>query len=225
MAAILVLETRAALIGTFAVVLYYIYLKFNVIKRNKTALLIIASAVVAAALFCNFYGQRLLGIVSELQTVGKGDLVTTSTGQRLYMWIKSFEMFTNNIVLGVGYSGWQSEFKAIAESENLSASFPRFNQPHNFIVDIASTTGVAGLITFMMFLFSPLYCLVRSRISAVVNNLHIGNIYVSLLIMFICLGLFDSIARMHAPFMIFVMLLAILLSYGDKSRSGDKNVA
>jgi O-antigen ligase len=82
---------------------------------------------------------------------------------RLVSWEAALKEFPNQPILGVGYGNYAYVFDKHFDSRFLtySRSETYFDRAHNNIIDITSTTGLVGLITYLSIFVFVLYYLIK----------------------------------------------------------------
>ncbi len=85
-------------------------------------------------------------------------------GPRLMVWRDSLPLLRSHPLLGVGPERFEPEFRRI-QSLALSRAYPDFyhESPHNFLLEIASTQGCVGLLTWVSLLVQGFWCGIRAR--------------------------------------------------------------
>lgn len=80
---------------------------------------------------------------------------------RLVSWEGAWKEFSNHPVMGVGFGNYASIFDRQFDPRFLDydRSATYFDRAHNNIIDIASTTGLVGLITYLSIFIAALYYL------------------------------------------------------------------
>ncbi len=106
---------------------------------------------------------------------------------RLVSWEAALKEFPNHPLIGVGYGNYAYVFDKHFDSRFLSYSRSEtyFDRAHNNIIDIASTTGLVGLIAYLSIFAFILYYLIRlfKEEGKVVQEGQAGNLAREILIL------------------------------------------
>lgn len=166
---IIVLKTKAVWLGmaVFTVVyaLLIILQKFNLKNRIKPAILLVL-VVVGANIFFLLILKPLvtksLPLITGESKSGQVQALNLEQ-ERLVLWQKSYEVFEQQPLFGVGAGNWQINFQeaglsGLWRAEDLNFTFQR---PHNDFLWILSETGVIGFNLFLIFLLCLLLSLGR----------------------------------------------------------------
>ena len=153
-------HTSGAIIGLFVSFLLALLL-LGIFYENKTvrryflgsllAILIFIALIFSqreASWFQNSFLKNLTSQKATFQT-------------RLISWKSAAKDFKNHPLLGTGYGNYAITFDKYFDSKfyNYSKSETYFDRAHNNLIDIASTTGLVGLVTYLSIFFAALYYL------------------------------------------------------------------
>jgi O-antigen ligase len=127
-----------------------------------------AAAIVVLALLPTNVGQRLLTIEALFQ---HGSPVSTgvdpSVEKRQHLLAAAFRIFEDNPILGVGVGNFGDRYPRYAKIVGLSAiDFTPIGlrqYPHNLYLELATETGLLGLVSFLVAMFVTLVSLLRAR--------------------------------------------------------------
>lgn len=78
-----------------------------------------------------------------------------SIGSRLSMWQTSWSMFKEHPMLGIGPNKFQSEFARRMQSGESPRADAEHNQPHNDLLNAASTGGLLKLMAYVFLIAAP----------------------------------------------------------------------
>jgi O-antigen ligase len=78
-----------------------------------------------------------------------------SIGSRLAMWQTAWSIFKEHPVLGIGPSKFQSEFARRMNSGESPRADAEHNQPHNDLLNAASTGGLLKLMAYVFLIAAP----------------------------------------------------------------------
>jgi O-antigen ligase len=78
-----------------------------------------------------------------------------SIGSRLAMWQTAWDMFKAHPLLGIGPTKFKSEFARRMESGESLRADAEHNQPHNDLLNAASTGGVPKLFAYVFLMAAP----------------------------------------------------------------------
>jgi len=122
---------------------------------------IISIAVVGALLLCLSVlisprlqeKLRINEAASDIQQVEISNY-GNSIGARLSMWRSAWLIFTDNPLLGIGPARFDKKFAEMISAGDVPKT-EIFNQPHNDILNAASTGGVLKLLAYLLLMFGP----------------------------------------------------------------------
>ncbi|MFA5184600.1 MAG: O-antigen ligase family protein [Patescibacteria group bacterium] len=155
-------RTSGAIIGLFASLLLLFFL-FGLFHKSLTvrrsawlALLIAVFSVIfvfsqhQAAWFQKSFLKNLTFQKPTFQT-------------RLISWRGAAADFKNHPLFGTGFGNYAITFDRHFDPKffNYARTETYFDRAHNNLIDIASTTGLVGLLTYLSIFAAALYCLVR----------------------------------------------------------------
>lgn len=127
---------------------------------------------------------------------------------RLISWRAALKDFPNHPILGTGYGNYAITFDKYFEPKfySYTSSETYFDRAHNNIIDIASTTGLLGLFTYLSIFIFTAYYLVRGYFSKKIKTADFVLVVGLIAAYFVQnLAVFDSLVT--------YMSLMILLGY------------
>jgi O-antigen ligase len=185
------------------------------LKLKIKFLYFIALAFAALLLCYSSDGQkRLSEAVIDINLLQKSQFVAangalTSLGARSEMWKASITMFLRNPILGVGIGGWKKEVDRMIDRKEVPVQLNKFNQTHNIYLDVLSTRGLIGLLTFMVLIFYPIvYAWKTKNITSELFR----NTTIFSGIVFLVTGSADTLVDIRWSFLSYIALTGIGLS-------------
>lgn len=160
--------TRGAYIGFAAAVLFMLFLGAVLSKKaslKKAAVAVsVISAVLVGILFLNIHSKFVeeSSFLSRLSHISLSD-ATMQT--RLISWRAALEDFHNHPVFGTGYGTFAVTFDKYFDPKfyNYTTSETYFDRAHNNLIDLGSTAGLLGLLSYLSIFSAALYYLIRAR--------------------------------------------------------------
>jgi len=208
------MKTSGAIIGlSLSFLLLFLLLGLSHLNKKirRASLILFLGALIAiififsqsqAAWFQNSFLRNLTSQKATFQT-------------RLISWQAAFKDFPNHPIFGNGFGNYAATFDKHFDSKfyDYTTSDTYFDRAHNNLIEILSTTGLVGLITYLSIFLAALYYLWREfslngkRVGSDANGLNNLEIIIitSLLVAYFIqnLAIFDS-------FSTFLGLMAIL---------------
>jgi O-antigen ligase len=132
-------------------------------SRGSQAAVVLSTALVlgGSAFVVLAFSDLAEHQIQRLMTIT--DPMGSDFGNRLYIWIAGFQVFLQNLLLGVGTGGFAAAIIPYFEGDVYIFSFiDRGAASHNTYLNIAVTTGIVGLAVFGVMLFT----LVKSALRA-----------------------------------------------------------
>lgn len=142
---------------------------------------------------------------------------------RLISWQAAYREFHNHPIFGVGWGNFATifdkDFKASFYDYSRGETY--FDRAHNNVVDIASTTGIFGIVTYLSIFVALAFCLIGARRSKRISAGEFA-IWSALLIAYFVqnLAIFDSFVT-YLCFMTFLGYIYWL--YNTKEDFDNKN--
>ncbi len=143
-------------------------LLYGVLNKNKKAKMISWGALViliilVSSVFIDSSGSfvqnnKLLRLITGEISLSKNTFQT-----RLISWRAAWLGFGSHPVLGTGYGNYAITFDKYFDPKfyNYTRSETYFDRAHNNLIDIASTTGIVGLLTYLSIFAAIGYYLIR----------------------------------------------------------------
>jgi O-antigen ligase len=111
--------------------------------------------LVAVATKPNIQGKlRVKAFAEDIEMIAS-DNYQGSMGSRLAMWQTAWSMFKEHPVLGIGPNKFQSEFARRMQSGESPRADAEHNQPHNDLLNAASTGGLLKLMAYVFLIAAP----------------------------------------------------------------------
>ncbi len=200
---LLILQTRSALLALFCSTLYYSYNKSGLIKKNAPK--IIGSALGISVL--SFFFLQQLGTFDDFLNIldfGDSSSIRSSTiTERLFLWKRSFQMFFEYWLTGVGLGNWPIYFASYGLTLwRLRQGDVLMQRPHNDVLENFNELGLIGGLLFLIILSYPLLKKSSYKDSLTVN---FG------LISFILISLFSFPQERIVPSLLFLILISLKL--------------
>jgi O-antigen ligase len=186
---------------------------------NKKALLTLASIIIVG-IFVFYAGnkqvidKRLSLATTEVAKYEPGN-PSGSVGQRLEMWRGAWTVFKENPIRGSGVGLYKNETEKLAASGKLSQTTVRWMDPHNDYLTALSERGIIGFSGLLPVYLVPLilffYIAIRN------NNNGFAFAGITLILLYMQLGLSTSLFTGTLPTQFFTFYLSILSYYSFKS--------
>lgn len=97
---------------------------------------------------------RVKAFAEDIEMIGSNNY-QGSMGSRLVMWQTAWSMFKEHPMLGIGPNKFQSEFARRMQSGESPRADAEHNQPHNDLLNAASTGGLLKLMAYVFLIAAP----------------------------------------------------------------------
>lgn len=144
---------RTGLVAFLVLLGLFVFQRFA--KRPITAIiaaLSLVGGITAAGYFSNDYFKQRVDAATHEVTHYK-EAVNTSVGLRINFYINTWDVFSENPLIGVGGGDFTAEYKHMNE-RNSPQWMSTFN-PHNQYLFVLSTTGLLGGIIMLLVYMPP----------------------------------------------------------------------
>lgn len=143
----------AALLTTFSRSSYLMFLisglTLSFLKKTKS------TAILSIVLFLGL----MLGFYIYTKTISQPRNIdrTQSASSRLNTWQQGFTIFQKFFSLGIGYNAYRYGLKELKLGDEHFLQSHGASSNDSSLLFVASTTGIIGLISYLLFLFSLIY--------------------------------------------------------------------
>jgi len=165
LAAIFLTGTRGAYLGVFGGLFLSAVFIIIKLKNKKLKISLAGVLLISIILYSGFYINRDKNFVKDnhyLYRITHFSLSDSTAQTRLMAWKWGFEGFKEKPILGHGFENYSISFNKNFESKYYDlASNEYFDRAHNIVIELMSTTGIIGLLTYLMIFISIVYCIKR----------------------------------------------------------------
>ncbi len=164
----------------------------------------------------------------ERKTCAGSVLSTSSTSERIVLWKKSFQMFNDHPLRGVGVGNWRimlPDYSLSGLPREAQAGEMHYQRPENDFIWILAETGSAGFLCyFSIFVFAFYYLFKRLIHSKTANEKYFWLLLFTALIMY-CVIAFWGFPKERTFLSIeFAVILSLILSEYKNENTGSKNI-
>ncbi|MEI6597371.1 MAG: O-antigen ligase family protein, partial [bacterium] len=194
-----VTNTRGAYVGLgVSLILFFIlHVLYSQSKKIKIySLAVFVLMVVLAALVFIFPTSKLVSGTPILRTIAQISSKQVTFQTRLISWKAALKDFPNHALLGTGYGNFAITFDKYFDPifYSYTASETYFDRAHNNLVDLASTAGLSGLLTYFLIFVAAGYYLFKGKKEGKIST----NEFILLICLFVAyfiqnLAVFDSL--------------------------------
>ena len=170
-----VTHTRGAYVGLgFSLFLFFILYALS--TQNKKikiySFFAMAAAVILIMLVFLFPQSSLVKNSSILSTVTQISAKAVTFQTRLISWKTALKDFPNHIFLGTGYGNFAITFDKYFDPKfySYTSSETYFDRAHNNLVDLASTAGLLGLLSYLSIFAAVFYYLGQGKKQAKISS-------------------------------------------------------
>jgi len=159
-------HTRGAYVG-LGVSVFVMLLLFIMLSKNKKIKICCLSAlaviVVSVSLVFAYSDSAIVRESSILRTITQISSQAVTFQTRLIAWKAAIKDFPHHPILGTGHGNFAITFDKYFDPTfyNYTRSETYFDRAHNNIIDIASTTGILGLLTYLSIFAAVAYYLIK----------------------------------------------------------------
>jgi len=158
-------HTSGAHVGLGFSILVFFFVYGFLSENKKLRKYILSTGAVAVLIVILLLANKNSDFVknnSVLQIVNSITTQKNTFQTRLISWKSGAKDFHNHPILGVGYGNFALIFDKYFDSSfySYTSSETYFDRAHNNVVDIASTTGLLGLLTYLSIFFAAAYYLI-----------------------------------------------------------------
>ncbi|MDO8592353.1 MAG: O-antigen ligase family protein [bacterium] len=163
-----VTHTRGAYVGLGASFALFLIMRAGYSPNRKVKIYSfagLAAIVTLVVLAFSFPQSALVRNSSVLGTITQVSSSATTFQTRLISWKAALKDFPNHPVLGTGYGNYAITFDKYFDPKFYiyTPTETYFDRAHNNLVDIISTTGLAGLLSYLSILGAAGYYLAKGK--------------------------------------------------------------
>ncbi|MBU0647403.1 MAG: O-antigen ligase family protein [Patescibacteria group bacterium] len=205
-----VTNTRGALIGLgISFLLFFIlFIFYSKSKKIKIySLIVIVFCIILISLVFIFKQSQFIKNVPILNRVTQISSGAVTFQTRLISWKAAAKDFHNHPILGTGFGNFAITFDKYFDSKFYSwtTSETYFDRAHNNLIEITSTAGLVGLLSYLSIFVAVLYYLFQGKKQNKISKIEF--------ILFLCLFVAYFIQNL-AIFDSFVTYLSLMLALG-----------
>ena len=152
-------ESKAAIIVTFVLLIYMLFMLINP-KYRAFASLISLALLVSFLFFANkIHRFSSISYVFEhlKETMEHPENAVESTALRVLVWQASTEVIKDNPLIGVGIGDVHSELSKVYMKKNIVHALEINMNSHNQYLETTVALGIIGLLLLLLMLFAPLF--------------------------------------------------------------------
>lgn len=201
-------DTTGAYVGLLfsLVVLFFLYAVLNKNKKIRYgALALVAILVLSVGLVLANKNSEFVKSKKFLNPLTQIDLQKNTFQTRLISWKAALKDFKNHPIVGTGHGNFAITFDKYFDPTfyNWTRGETYFDRAHNNVIDIASTSGALGLVTYLSIFIALAYYLVMGYRKDKIN-LHEFVVISCLVIAYFVqnLAVFDSLVTYMAIMMV-----------------------
>ena len=169
---ILVLFSRAAIIGLILVVI--VSLLYYLVKEKRKVIvqtILVSLSICISYLTYNFLNEKnTFDLIEERFSTVAQPSNDKSVSQRVTFYRIALEDIKNYPLTGIGIGSWK--LLSIQRSNELLGGYMLPYMVHNDFLEIAAESGVLSLFSYLFFIFFPFIILLKRSINFKYNNLH-----------------------------------------------------
>ena len=200
--------TRGAWIALGIVLLLLPLIMRSMALPKKVAYYAVLLALAGGLSQTPFIKDKVQEAQSNIQNYENAD-ARNSLGYRLEMWKASGKMFLRNPILGVGLGGWNEALVGMAARKETPDFILHYNQTHNIYLDVLSTRGLLGFITFMVIIGYPVFYAWKRREPE--NELY-RTLLICATIALLVSGMTDTLVYIRGVFLAYILFVGLSLA-------------
>ncbi|MCK4838618.1 MAG: O-antigen ligase family protein [Desulfobulbaceae bacterium] len=188
---------------------FFQYFKEKVLKATVISTICIFTILLGAYNFSTNFQTRTDQTITNFSDFENKP--KTSLGQRLTFTINTWEIVTENLLIGVGSGDFQGKYKEI--NIKRSPAFPNTSDPHNHYLYVLAKFGIFGLAVF----FSVFYFQLQfwNKTNDEFNRIRLG-----LIVCYLTIMLAGSYLTHHNATFLFVLFSSFLFKHPAPEESG-----
>ncbi len=166
---ILLLQTRAVYLASFVAATCYALLYILISKKWKIAIIVSLLILLAVSLLLIFKNSSSLPLLYKANIFNYAQ--SASGIERLKVWEKTWSLFRESPIIGVGAGSWQFLFlkNGWGDLAYLNDSLTTFQRPHNDFLWVASELGIIGFVIWISIFATSVFIGVKKLF--LINNL------------------------------------------------------
>jgi O-antigen ligase len=214
--------TRGAYLGVGIGILFAAWFIIKNFRQKKLRKIIALSVAAILLIYLALFACQNCGFVKNsayLYRLTHFSLNDATLQMRLMAWEWGLKGFLDKPIVGYGLENYTEPFNKYFEARyyDLSPSMPYFDRAHNIVIELLSTTGVVGFVSYLLLLGVIVYYLFK-KYKRDNDNIYFG-IFAGLLVAYFVqnLFIFDML-----PALIGFMILLIAI---NNSYSSDESFA
>jgi len=194
---------RAGQVMYFGMLAILIFQFFNSDKiKSLLAMLILIPGIFLSAYYSSDLFQ--IRVDSVVQNVKDYEInKNTSVGKRISYAKNTWDIFSNNPIIGVGTGDFPSEFKKVSIINNNYEGIKTTN-PHNMFNLILVQHGILGLVSFLLIFYYQI------KIALVAENSFIRDVGITLPLLYLLIMFSESYLLGHFTSLVFVFFSSFL---------------
>lgn len=202
-------DSSGGLVG-LGVSLVWILFLYGILSKNKkiktgTLSVLVLFVVMIGSLFI-FKNSDFVQNSSALRPIREISLQKNTFQTRLISWKAALKDFPNHVFLGTGYGNYAITFDKFFEAKfySYTSSETYFDRAHNNLIDIASTTGLLGLLSYLSIFVALFYYLATGYFNKKINTHEL------VLISGVIVGYFVQNLAVFDSLVTYISLMAVL---------------
>lgn len=156
--------------------------------------------------------ERTIAAMNELNSFETTGNIYSSVGQRFEMWRSAWYMSSENILVGIGRTGYLAEKQEMAAEGRMNAVARDFTNAHNDYLDALVKRGLIGLLTLLALFFLPMKLFIDALRHAAPQVQPVAMAGIILLTCYITFGLTTTSLTLNIGIVMLIFPLVILWS-------------
>jgi hypothetical protein len=200
-------DNTGAYVGMGAGVVAFVFLLGVINKRRLVRIISWAITIILVAGFIFVFTQHSNPLIANNEILGQMNFDKSTFQTRLLSWESAYKDFHNHWLIGTGFGNYAIIFDKYFNAEffKYTKSETYFDRAHDNLIDITSTTGILGGVSYLLIFaatgfylikllrrkrIKPLeFCVISSMFVAYfVQNLTVFDSFISYMCLMIVLG-------------------------------------
>lgn len=208
---ILLLQTRAVYLAVIFAAVCYAILYILVYKKWKVAVTLGIVIVLAITFLLIFKNNKSIPILHKANIFNYAQ--SASGTERLKVWDKTWHLFADHPVVGVGAGSWQFLYlqDGWGDLAYLNDSLTTFQRPHNDFLWVASELGSVGFLIWISIFLIPIFIGARYLFSK--NDLEFKNsimLLISGVLGYLVISFFDFPKERMQHLLLIISMLSVI---------------